>query len=163
MVNRSLGHPSWKNDCTPAVRGGSWICRTYVHCVPVAYPSTYFEGKTRTHQDPLQEAYSPPQGFDGGDGRRLLVRHVNEVERARRSAPPLLTTPTAHSMAYTLRCRSGCLPLSPLSFISDADVDSFQERNILRRRGMAFRWYHRGLGTAVCSRFRCRLARAGRT
>ena len=58
-------------------------------------------------------------------------------QRARRSAPPSLTTSIARSNTYSSdrdahHCRS--------SFDCDADINAFKERSLLRRRGVPFGW-----------------------
>ena len=89
-------------------------------------------------QRPLEVTCYLLEEFDGDEGRRLLLWHVSEAARraVRASIPQYLNCSLQHVLVRAGRNTHHRHP----SFTYDADINAFQERTLLRRRGVPFRW-----------------------
>lgn len=89
---------------------------------PVVYPSARFEGQPRV-QNSFQVTCSLPEGFDGDEGRRLLVR-----QPARLFSPTSITTSLPRSIKYssvTIATPTTVSPPSPAMLTSTLTMSNF--------------------------------------
>ena len=103
---------------------------------PVACSPASDEGQNLI-QNPPNIACPLPERFDGDKIRRLLVRHVNEsarqaVRAAGRHRP-------RRGLNDVLLCAGRDAHHPHPSFFSNVDVDTLQDRNLLRRRDVSLR------------------------
>ena len=96
---------------------------------PRCLPSRCFEGQLRV-ESPFEIASPLPKGFDDDEGRHLFGRHVDR-QRARWSVTPSLAISLARSRTY-----SSVSIGTPTTFTPPSGIDAFEERNLLRRRGV---------------------------
>ena len=131
-----IRHRSWKNDCASAAPGSSMIYRT--RTAPRCQPLCVLRG-TALCPEPFRGNLSSARGI------RWRWGSARGDPRLHLSLPPA---------PARIRCADRDTHHSHPSFVGNVNVYAFQERNLLHRRGVLFRWY-------IAPRCRRLLARAG--
>lgn len=106
---------------------------------PIVCPLACFEGQSRA-QTSVEVTWPLLEGFDGPEDRRLLVQQVSDA--ARKGVAAFILHYAHCPLQHALACADRDTKHRPPSFFNNADVDAFNERNILGGRG-------RGLAVVV--------------
>lgn len=125
------------------------VARAFYH-TPTAHryvPSCMLRGTAHV-RSPIEVVCPLPEGFDANEGRDLLVRNVGEAPpKTVRVLPPSITNSVSRFSTYQVFfCADQDTHHRQPPFVGDASVNASQERNLLRSRGVPFRWSCHGQG-----------------